>query len=279
MTAYQWILISRSRHRASDSLRRLASDGTDLRYAPATSGSSTSSRCLTTSTTVAVGVPLARGCRPERSRMRSSLCVGCPAASSCVGPIRSIPLRPIGSMMASAATRRTLITAAATVLAAALGAGASYLANRDQPAAGIKPISAASATSIPTPEGTGILELELPGNGNLPWTDIDVRVKRVSKQPLDEVWVGVHNKNDRKHHWNFYPCGGSSLSSEYICRKVVVGEIKDKNSTGPWTIAAVVVDPSGASIITEHRPALVSSNLLETFGSSVKAYGAQDAHR
>ena len=128
--------------------------------------------------------------------------------------------------------------------------------------------------------GGSTLELTLPGNGILPWSHyFEVRVKNVSKQPFDEVQVGVHHKSDKKHHWNFYNCNATSVPTEFYCPNVVAGDYKDPKSKGPWVIAALVVDPSGKKIITENRPALAAANLLERFDSTVKAYGTRDAQR
>jgi hypothetical protein len=180
-----------------------------------------------------------------------------------------------------------LVTAASAVTVTAW-------AGDDAPAPHITPTPGrmTTTTSFPEPEPTtpgnsstssadpklGALDIELPAMaGRLPHSNIEVRVKNVNKEPLQEVWVGIHNKNDAEHHWNFYSCARPSEVGDYLCPDVVVGKTKD--SPGPWTIVAVLVDATGSAIITYNRPALVSPNLIDSFGSSLKAYGARDAQR
>jgi hypothetical protein len=179
--------------------------------------------------------------------------------------------------------KTTLISSGALVLAAAVTGAFTYLGTRgdataDQAhATASTTVSAAPADTHPAGNN---LELALPGNGTLPWTHyVEVRVKNVSKQAFDEVQVGVHNQDDKEYHWNFYNCNATSIPTEFVCPEVVAGDYKNRDSKGPWTIAAVVVDSDGKKIITDNRPALVAANLLQRFGSTVKAYGTRDAHR
>ncbi|GID33215.1 hypothetical protein [Paractinoplanes brasiliensis] len=186
--------------------------------------------------------------------------------------------------MPSNTVKVAMVTTAGVIIVAAITGGFIYLGQKED-VAKAKPQVTASATSSAAPAGGqpasgGTLELVLPGNGILPWTHyFEVQVKNVSKQPFDEVQVGVHNKQDKRDNWNFYNCNATSMPTEFLCPEVVAGDYKDPKSKGPWVIAAVVVDPDGKKIITDNRPALAAPNLLDRFGSTVKASGARDARR
>lgn len=141
--------------------------------------------------------------------------------------------------------------------------------------AGAAPSSLSATSQAPA---LGRLELQIPTiDGAVPKSKVDIRVRGVTKDSFESVWVAVHNKNDPKNNWNFYACNSDTSDAEYKCPEVQVG--RTDFPAGQWTIVAVVVDAKGNSVITNNRPALVAPDLKERFGRSLKAYGAADAWR